>query len=221
MKKEVVLPYNVYEKGIDFMIDIVNIIIGMISLFIGIVGAISTYKSYLKERRLKSISWEDINNGIKYIWKQLHKIDFKPDFLIAPGADGGIVAYILSEYFDYDVFIDVGYTIYNNSTSFDFYSEKQYTLINTNRLRVFLSKTIQDMPNKENKKILIIDTFVLTGDFNSHLLKLLLEYGYSKENIMVCCIAVTKVATSSSKAPNIYWKIVDNEDFYFPWGKAK
>ena len=77
--------------------------------------------------------------------------------MIAPGADGGIVAYILSEYFDYDVFIDVGYTIYNNSTSFDFYSEKQYTLINTNRLRVFLSKAIQDMPNKENKKILIID----------------------------------------------------------------
>lgn len=34
-------------------------------------------------------------------------------------------------------------------------------------------------------------------------------------------IAVTKVALDAKKAPNYHWKIVDDKEFYFPWGKAE
>ncbi len=203
------------------MINIVNITMGIASMIIGIIGAILTYKSYLKERTFKNLSWEDINNGTKYIWKKLHKLNFKPDFIIAHNPKAGIIAYLLSQFFDYNIFIDVGYAVYNNFVLADSSCEKNYTIINTNRWKVFLSKDIQNMPNKENKKIIIVEDFILSGDFNSQLLKLLIDYGYSKENIIICCIAVTKIAITTEKAPNLYWKIVDDENFYFPWGKAE
>lgn len=205
----------------DNMIDTVNIVIGIISLLIGMIGAILTYKSYLKERALKNVSWDDINAGTKFLWKKLYKHGFIPDLFISPDPKGGIIAHLLSQFYDCNIFTDVGYAIYKNSTLADSFSEENYTIINTNRWKVFLSKAIQDMPNKENKKVIIVDDFVLSGDFNAQLSERLISYGYSKENIIICCIAVTKVAIRSEKAPNFYWKIVDDEDFYFPWGKAE
>lgn len=66
---------------------------------------------------------------------------------------------------------------------------------------------------------MIVDDFVLSGDFNSKLIEVLLSLGYKKENIKVCCLAVTRVVISSDKAPDLYWKVVDDKEFYFPWGK--
>lgn len=203
------------------MINAVNIVMGVISMLIGMVGAVLTYKSYLKERALKNISWDDVNAGTKFLWKQLHKLNFEPDFFICPHPQGGIVAHLLTQFYDYNIFTDVGYTIFKNTTEPTLFLEDNYTVVETNRIKVFLSKIIQNMPNKENKKIVVVNDFILSGDFNSHLTDILINYGYSKDNIIVCCIAVTKVAISSAKAPDFYWKIVDDEDFYFPWGKAK
>lgn len=203
------------------MVDIVSIVIGIVSLLIGIVGAIFTYKAYSKERTLKTISWADIQNATKYIWKKLNKIYFKPDMMISPDPKGGIVAFILAQFFDYSILVDVGQAFRKDANSNEIYNNECYTVVHTNRWEVILSKQLEKQENKENIKILVVDDFVLSGDFNFKLIELLLSLGYKKDNIMVCCLAVTKVAISSNKAPDLYWKVVDDEDFYFPWGKAE
>jgi len=203
------------------MNDFVSILLTIISLVIGIIGAIFTYRAYSRERALKSISWSDIQNGTKYIWKGLRNLGFTPDIMISPDPKGGIIAYQLSQFYDEDIFIDVGQAKRKNSTTPHISSKNYHTVICTNRWEVFLSKEIEDIIDKEQKKVLIVDDFVLSGDFNSYLFDFLEKMGYKKENIKICCLAVTKVAISSDKAPDFYWKIVDDEDFYFPWGKAE
>lgn len=201
--------------------DIVNIVLAIISLAIGMVGAIYTYKSYLKARTLKTISWTDVHNGTKYIWKELRHLHYNPDVMISPDPKSGIVAYMLTKFFDYDIFVDVGQAMRKSASISMMDAPEHFSIISTNKWKVLLSKQLEHMKEKENVRILIVDDFVLSGDFNSQLTEWLKNQGYKEENIMVCCLAVTKVAISSAKAPDLYWKIVDDENFYFPWGKAE
>lgn len=203
------------------MVDVVSIVVGIISLIIGIIGAIYTYKAYIKERALKTISWDDIQNGVRYIWKKLKKIEFVPDIMISPDPKSGIIAFTLAQYFDKDILIDVGQAFRRESTVSQMFSDECYTVVKTNKWKVLLSKQLECIQNKENVKILVVDDFILSGDFNTKLIDFLIQQGYKEENIIVCCLAVTKVAISSAKSPNYSWKTVDDEDFYFPWGKAE
>lgn len=203
------------------MSTVVNAAIGILSLIIGIIGAIFTYRAYSRERKLKTVSWSDIQNGTKFIWKELRKKEFIPDLMISPDPKGGIIAFLLGQFFDQSIYIDIGHAIRKDMIQEGQYSEEIYTIINTNRWKVVFSKQLENISSKENIKVLIVEDFVLSGDFNLTLFDFLTGLGYKKENIMVSCLAVTKVAISSSKEPDLCWKIVDNEDFYFPWGKAE
>ncbi|MBR5714374.1 MAG: hypothetical protein IKX58_06275, partial [Clostridia bacterium] len=180
-----------------------------------------TYVAYSKERTLKQISWSDIQNGIRYIWKEFRKLKFKPDIILSPDPKGGILAYLLENLYDDSIFINIGQAVKKGTYPSALHVKENHTVISTNRWEVFLSKEIETVAKKDSIKVLIVDDFVLSGDFNYQLLEKLTEIGYKKENILVCCLVVTRVAISSAKAPDFYWKIVDDEDFYFPWGKAE
>jgi len=68
--------------------------------------------------------------------------------------------------------------------------------------------------------ILIVDDFVMSGDFLEALKKQLVEAGVVASRIRSASIAVTRVAIRNHKAPDYYWWTADDDDFYFPWGKA-
>lgn len=72
-----------------------------------------------------------------------------------------------------------------------------------------------------DKKILIVDDFALAGDFLDNLRTKLIASGFKANNIRTLCVATTKVAIQTHKAPNYYWMVVPDDGFYFPWGRAK
>lgn len=200
---------------------IIQNLASFLSLIIGMIGAVLSYDAYKKSRALKTVSWNDLQSATKFIWKKLKESKFTPDIILSSDPKGGIVAYMISKFYDNDIFTNIGHATLKGIPRVITFSDTTYAVIETSRWEVGLSKQIVDMDGASNKKILIVDDFVLSGDFNTKLIELLHNAGYNRKNIMVCCVAVTKVAIESKKAPDFFWKIVDNNDFYFPWGKAE
>lgn len=204
------------------MVDsVIGMLVNFFSLFVGMIGAVLSYIAYRKSRSLKTVSWNDLQIATKYIWKELKKIQFTPDIILSPDPKGGIVGHMISKFYDNDIFTNIGHAMRKGRARSVSFSDTSYFVLGTNKWEVALSKQIIEMDGKSDLKVLIVDDFVLSGDFNEELVDLLLGAGYQRENIIVCCVAVTTVAIQSEKAPKFYWKVVDNEDFYFPWGKAE
>jgi hypothetical protein len=61
----------------------------------------------------------------------------------------------------------------------------------------------------------------MSGDFLEKLRTRLVEEGVDPARIKSASIAVTKVAIKNKKAPDYYWWEAADDDFYFPWGKAR
>lgn len=203
------------------MVDVASIVIGLVSLLIGIYGALMAYIAHKKSKALKSLTFEDLEKSAKYIWKKLQKEDFIPDIMISPDPKGGIVAFLLSQLFDNNSLLHIGNAVRLEPGSAAPATDGEYLIIQTNRWLVLLSNQILNTRESSSKKVLIVDDFVLSGDFNTLLIKTLVNNGYNTENIKVCCAAVTNVAIQSKKEPDVYWKVVNDDDFFLPWGKAE
>lgn len=57
----------------------------------------------------------------------------------------------------------------------------------------------------------------MSGDFISTLEQTLVDNGVLADRVMSVTIATTRVAISNHKAPNFYWWVADDDNFYFPW----
>lgn len=196
-------------------------IISVVGFIIGLIGFYLTIDSLKKNKALKSVSWNEIQNATRFIWKKLKGDNFVPDIIISPDPKGGIIAHILAEYYDNKVIILIGYAELSRNNSSGLVSDDNFTVISTNKWKVRLPTAVESIKPKEKIKILIVDDFVLSGDFNKHMYESLITLGYNRTNIKDCCVAVTQVAISAKKEPKYYWKIVLDSDFDFPWGKAE
>ncbi|OKH81353.1 hypothetical protein EB75_17110 [Mycobacterium sp. ST-F2] len=61
----------------------------------------------------------------------------------------------------------------------------------------------------------------MSGDFLDSLIEALLRLDVKPDRIRSAAIAATKVAVKNHKAPDYYWWLAEDDDFYFPWGKAR
>ncbi|MCH5298190.1 MAG: hypothetical protein J1E96_00360 [Ruminococcus sp.] len=197
----------------------------MISEFFGIVGTVFgawgvvlTLKSNKKNKKLKSITWEDIQSATKFFWRKLQCRKFKPDFIVTPGQKGGIIAQLIRDFYEDDIPIISGFLRAKGQGTVE---NENYLKLSTTKWDVYMPVCLNENKQKDTIKLLIVDDFVMSGDFLKLLKNTLLELGYSEKNIYSCAIAVTRVAMDANKNPNYYWKVVDDKDFSFPWGKAE
>lgn len=197
---------------------IVSELISIVGTILGAVGVMLTINSNKKEKRLRTVTWSDLQSATKYFWRKLKHNKFVPTFIITPGQKGGIIAQLVRDFYEENIPIFSGF-LEPNSTSRAF--DDNYFTIITTKWRVHMPISIKTFEDKESAKILIVDDFVMSGDFLLNLKNTLLELGYQKDNICACSVAVTKVAIDGHKEPDYYWKVVENKDFYFPWGKAE
>jgi hypoxanthine phosphoribosyltransferase len=72
-----------------------------------------------------------------------------------------------------------------------------------------------------NGTVLVVDDFVMSGDFLETLKRKLMTFGFRSDQIKSAAIAATKVAIKNHKSPDYYWWIADDDDFFFTWGKAR
>ena len=79
----------------------------------------------------------------------------------------------------------------------------------------------QELEQYKDKKILIIEDVVLSGDSLEKELDLVKRCGYKQENIRSAAVFVSTVAVHSNKAPDYYWRQLDDSvSYYYPWSRS-
>ncbi|WP_146231451.1 hypothetical protein [Lentzea atacamensis] len=74
--------------------------------------------------------------------------------------------------------------------------------------------------SKHEGTVLIVDDFVMPGDFLDSLKQELVAAGPSEDRIRSAAVAVTKISVNNHKALDCYWWLAEDDRFFFPWGKA-
>lgn len=198
--------------------SIMSELIGIAGTLLGAWGVALTIISNRKNRKLKTVAWSDIQSATKFFWRKLKHEEFKPTFIITPGQKGGIIAQLISDFYEEEIPIFSGFLFPKNQGKVE---DENYLILSTTKWHVHMPIFLKTCKQKDMVKLLIVDDFVMSGDFLYMLKNTLLELGYLEKNIYSCAIAVTKVAMDANKAPSFHWKVVDDKDFYFPWGKAE
>lgn len=216
-----------YQMVLGTILSIVSIVIAIIGILVGFIVARYYYNKSQKMTIIsKSINWDDISIAINTIGKQLRSLDderkFVPDLIFLPNVKSGIIAKYLTDYFDSYVPIFLGLSIekkrYSLNSKEKVLIPESYKYFETSKWYVYIPMNIFEY---NNKKILIIDDFAMSGEYLSTLANLLIDNGFDKHHIRTICLATTKVAVESNKAPDYYWKEVIPGDFYLPWGKPE
>lgn len=206
---------NVLRRTKDMMSEIWNAASFIIGTALSAYGIWQTNKGNKMQRASKTIDWDQIQVASKALSKSIKK-KMIPDVIICPGQKGGIFAQLLMEDLAIEVPIYTGFLV-NNTTNVDATLQTNYVSLDTTKWHVYLPKNIESL---RDKNILIVDDYVMSGDFLSQLKKYLLDHGVDSSKLLSCSIATKDVAIGTNKAPNLFWKIADAGVCYFPWGKA-
>ena len=203
-------------KKRDFK-DIFNIIFG-ISTIIALLSTIYYgHKSSKLEKQRKKLDWTDLQSCANDMGKQLKKSGFKPDILFTPGLRGATFANLIQNEISEKTPVYVGLSYWKETIPVC-ESKEGYILLETNKWYVLIPKLLL---SQKDKKILIIDDYVMSGDFLQSMIKILTDSGLDKNNIQSMAVATTKIAIENHKEPNYFWWTTIDSNFYFPWGKAK
>lgn len=194
--------------------------LGIGGFITGVVGLVLTvyYARKAEELNLmrKRLEWADLQAAANDLGRRI-KAEFPPTAIIAPGLPGATFANLLSAEFDNQPPVFVGTRTWRedphdpveSSGSFLFTTAKWIVTIPMAVLRY------------RDGNILIVDDFVMSGDFLERLRERLVNEGVAADRVRAASVAVTRVALKNHKAPEYYWWLADSDDFFFPWGRAR
>lgn len=195
----------------------------IVSWFFGlttVVGLVLTiyynHKSARLEIARKKIGWADLQSCANDLGSEIKK-SFQPDVMFTPGLRGATFANLLVEEFEKDMPVLVGVTSWKTKPG-AVSACPTFLSIATNKWYIHIPECLMSF---KGCRVLIVDDFAMSGDFLEQVKKLLISHGFEDKNIKTVCMATTKVAEHNHKAPDYSWMQVADDDFYFPWGKAK
>ncbi len=195
--------------------DIVNII----SIIIGLLGIIGTFyfglKSLRLQRKLRRFDWKDVEAGIEELSRKIFN-EFEPDAMLSLSGPGSIIANLLLT--KTAKFVPLYLGISRKIDADDFTFEPQWSKsIRTTRWKTYIPDEIFKLTDK---KIVVIEDTVITGDTMTEIVRILTENGIKRENILTVALFTTELATTSNKGPDVYWFKLPESNFYLPWGKS-
>ena len=187
---------------------------------ISILGVLATFyfgvKSVRLERQMKSLEYADLQACANDLGRKINR-SFKADVCFTPGLTGATFANLLVSELENWLPVYVGNTFPKDPRMSAEIAGDACQIV-TSKWRVHIP---EELLGYRSGKILIVDDFAMSGDFLENLKEYLLSEGFSAENVKSCTVAATKVAVHSGKGPDFFWKTADNDDFFFPWGKAQ
>jgi hypoxanthine phosphoribosyltransferase len=198
-----------------------NLLLTIISTFVTVVSIITSIYYYKKSNKLEKeklkLEWNEIRTVVDDLTENLKKTGFKPDIILAPGLRGAIISEILIENFNREIPVFVGVSHIHNPSNNKLDIETFKKIKVRNHWNIYIPEVVF---THSNNKILIVDDFCLTGSFFNDLKEQLIENGFNQSNIKIFCSVITNVTKLSDSCPDFYWKIVPDDNFYFPWGRA-
>lgn len=193
-------------------------IVSIVSIIIGILGTVGTVyfgmKSLRLEQRIRRFDWDDISIGIKSLNNKIFH-EFRPEIVLSISGPGSIISnLLLAQTSNYaPLYVGISKKV---SESFDCLPNYKHS-ISTSKWITYIP---DELFNFKNRRVLICEDCVLSGDTMSQLVNVLVNNGFRRENILTMSLFVTEVAISSNKGPDIYWYKLPDSEFYLPWGKS-
>lgn len=192
-------------------------VLTIFSLLVGIAGLVGTIyfgiKSAKLERKVKRYSWHDVEHGVDFIRKQSFQ-NFLPDLIITVSIPGRIVADLLAIR-SMDITPHYAGIPIKKDGSFPLEMRSNERILKTSKYTVVLPN---DIFKDTGKKLLILDSAVVTGDTLQNLISILIDNGFKKENIKSATLIATDLAIKSQKGPDYFCYSVPDTNYYLPWG---
>lgn len=189
------------------------------SVFELLASASSFFSRKIKQsgRKIRKFTWQEIEIGVMTLSRRISK-DFEPEVIMCSSTGAsGIVAnlYFLTN----EKFIPILWGNHRpRKSKFTVPVEENRSIsFKTRKWAVYLP---DELEKYKDKKILIIEDVVLSGDSLEKELELVKQCGYKPENIKSAAVFVSTVAIYSNKKPDYYWYQLDNAfEYYYPWSR--
>src|SRR5262245_60892694 len=165
-------------------------------------------------RRQRDLDWPRFRNAASDLARSVDRSGFMPDFILAISDRGAIVGHLVARELRRQIpILTVGYL---DGLDDDLVMPGFASLRGT-KATAFLPEAVQDM---HDKKLLLVDDFVMSGDGLMRVTTQLLKYGFEADRIRTGAVVATRLAIANSKGPNFFAREARDYDFFFPWGRA-
>jgi len=197
-------------------------VIAIVGIGIGVLGVIATIyfalKAQASNHARRRLEWADLQSAATDLGRRIRR-EFNPVALITPGLTGATFANLLADEFHGQPPVYVGVRVWKGDPvdSPSILADDSF-ILETQKWTVTIPKAPVRIPKGI---VLIVDDFVMSGDFLNNLKEVFESAGLDSSRVRSAAIAATKVAIANHKAPDYFWWTADDDNFYFPWGKAR
>jgi hypoxanthine phosphoribosyltransferase len=212
------LAGQILGAGLSDWIGLIGLCIGVAGLFYGwITNRQKKEISSLNERlslQLKTITMDDVQIFSQDVVRFLK--GWKPDVIYCPDLRAGFVGFFLAREIGIQVPILTGYIFSKDKPVVDCNVDNYYEVMETPRYHIMIERYIFKYIGK---KILIVDEIAVTGEAIHAIKQLLNKNGAPEGSILSCVVVASVAADKSGRKPNFVWRLVENPEVIFPWGR--
>jgi hypoxanthine phosphoribosyltransferase len=191
-----------------------NVILGLTTVFGFGLAVWQAMRAEQLNKRQRDLDWPRFRNATSDLARSIDRSGFMPDFILSISDRGAIVGNLVARELRRQIpIITVGYLDQADKVSIPGF----LTLCGT-KATTFLPEGLRDL---KDKKVLLLDDFVMSGDGLLRVKNQPLEYGFAAECIRSGSVVTTKVSIANRKGPDFFAREAWDFDFFFPWGRAK
>ncbi|HWT05651.1 MAG TPA: hypothetical protein VN224_07830 [Xanthomonadales bacterium] len=187
-----------------------------LSYFIAVLGLAGTFyygiRSTRLQKRLTRFTWNEVEHGINLLCEKVLK-EFRPDVVLTISVPGKIISSLMMIR---SLHVAIEYSALTlRSKAHENDVLKDHFMVRTQKFTLAVPKAVAHL---KDKKILVVDSAVVTGDLLLEVMTLLREKGVPVENLKSASLIVTDFAIQAGKAPDFYWSSVKDTGYSLPWG---
>ena len=192
---------------------IITIVVATIEFAVIVVGIIHIIEH--NRPRVNTLSWSKTALASQSVLqKSLNK--FKPDVILSLYQESTMLVSLAEVMCQESLPICAGITM-DKKAEVSESLKSQYQTVTTSKWKLLIPNSILSM---NTKKILIFDDCVINGDCVAEAVKLLIQNGFERTQLQTCAPFCTQQAVEASKQPDIYWNVLPDNNFEFPWGSG-
>lgn len=191
-----------------------NVILGLTTVLGFGLAVWQAMRAEQLNKRQRDLDWPRFRNAASDLARSVDRSGFMPDFILSISERGAIVGNLVARELRYQIpILTVGYLDQAGTVSIPGYLTLRGTKATT-----FLPEGLRGL---KEKKVLLLDDFVMSGDGLFRVKNQLLEYGFAAKCIRSGSVVATKLAIANNKGPDFFAREARDFDFFFPWGRAK
>jgi len=166
-------------------------------------------------RRQRDLDWPRFRSAASDLARSVDRSDFLPDLILAISDRGAIVAHLVARELRHQApIVTAGYLAGSGGPA----ELPGYESVRGAKATTFVPERIGEL---KDRRVLLVDDFVMSGDGLAAVRSLLLARGFAPERLRTGAVVATRLAIASKKGPDYYAREVRDFDFYFPWGRAE